>query len=194
MDFKSYPMPFNERIQYITPLQHWKMFLTLDILSIIACIIFIIITYKLSYYMTGWHFITMIISGIAFISALVITIMLIPAYYSAQSNNHDMHYISYKGNGEVVKSSDNKSKDHRIITFNSGIEQYELTIDKKYNVSKGDLIKISSNGKIPTIDYSENIKRNLTYNAIKSDHKLDVKIKHNDKWYDIDVNTIGRWW
>lgn len=193
MDFKTYPMPFDERVQHTEALQHWKMLLALGILSIIACIVFFIITYKLSYYMTGWYFITMIIGCVAFISAIIIPIILVPYYYSVQSNNHNMHYISYEGRGEVVKSSDTDSKEHRVITFNSGIEQYQLAIDKKYNVSKGDLIKISSNGKIPTIDYSENTKRNLTYNAITNDHKLDIKIKHDDKWYKIDVNTIGSW-
>lgn len=193
MDFKTYPMPFDERIQHIYMLQHWKLFLTIIALLIITSIIFLIITYKVNGYIIEWFSVSIIISAFALVAALIITAMMGLYYYDASSNNQNMRYISYEGNGEIVENCDTNSNDYRTISFNSGIEQYKLTINKKYNISKGDLIKISSNGKIPTIDYSENIKRNLTYNTITSEHNLDVKIKHDGKWYKIDVNTFDNW-
>ena len=133
MDFKTYPMPFDERIQHIYMLQHWKMFLTIIALLILTSIIFLIITYKVNGYIIEWFSVSIVISVFALVAALIITAMMGLYYYDASSNNQNMRYISYEGSGEIVENCDTNSNDYRTISFNSGIEQYKLTINKKIN-------------------------------------------------------------
>lgn len=184
MNWKTYDMPYKERLDFISDLFFWNKFVFIVISAItLICVIGIFISRKKG------HQNSYVFSCVAGSFAFVLLSFPITDYYSninsAKNNDTNMHYISYKGTGTInnVLSFDEQVENQKI-RFESDKNNYYLTINNDMPISKGDKIKVNSNGKIPTSN--EYKARELTSNTPKK-HKINVSIEHDGKWKDLEL-------
>ncbi|MGJ0146738.1 hypothetical protein ACR56S_03650 [Staphylococcus hominis] len=186
MNWKTYDMPYKERLDFVSDLFLWDKIIALVIgLSVVTfiCVMGIFISLKKR------HRQAFVFSFIAGSFSFVLLLCPIIDYYSningVKNNDTNMHYISYKGTGTInnVPSFDEQVESQKI-RFESDKNNYYLTINNDMPISKGDKIKVNSNGKIPTSN--EYKARELTSNTPKK-HKINVSIEHDGKWKDLEL-------
>lgn len=177
-------MPFKERMEFDWFTAHWQILIIVILLFLFIGIILFVLAKKVD----GEKRSNRKIGGTFFvIVGGILLIFLLSHFLAIKSNSEHLHYMTYRGQGEVI-NVENKH-DSNDVTFQIGAEKYQITVDKKYIVDIGDEMKVSSNGKIPTKDMKEKYKNNLTRNSMKSGHKLDVKINKHGLWFNIDAYT-----
>lgn len=192
-------MPIDDRFSNSSFfIEHWKMMITIGTIILIIGIVSTLYSFfkkdenvrKIKG--TGIVISAREIMGIFFSAIGIVIIALISVGVSMVYRNvSDMHYYSYKGKGVVTdaKSSSNLFQfgqdEKQIVYFNAGIKKYTIVLPNDIVVNKGDTIKVSSNGKV--IGNKDVDKSLLNSTVYSKGHKIDVELKHNNKWYDVDV-------
>ena len=111
-------------------------------------------------------------------------IMLLLFTYTLYSNTNNMKYINYNTTGKVI-NSELMAGEKQDVTFISGINKYHIVLPETVNVEKDNILKISSNGNFVTDNTQKSKYINISKFSIG--HKINVKIKQNNKWYPIDA-------
>lgn len=189
LNFETYPMPIDDRFSnssYV--IEHWKMMITISaIILIIGLVLTLYSLFKKEESVI--EIIGIVISTIGIVFIALISVGASNVY----RNTLDMHYYSYEGEGIVTdtKSSGNmfRQSDKQIVYFNADIKKYTIVLPNDVDVNKGDIIKVSSNGKvIGNKDVNKSVLNSTMYSK---GHEIDVELKHNNKWYDIDVEMYN---
>ena len=192
LNFKTYHMPIDDRFSNSSFfIEHWKMMIAIITVILIIGIVSTLYSFfkkeegvrEIIRIVISTIGIVITVLGIVFIALISVSV------YSVYKNTSDMHYYSYEGEG-IVTDAKSSSKlfhqsDKQIVYFNAGIKKYSIVLPNDIDVNKGDTIKVSSNGKV--IGNKEVNKSLLNSSMYSEGHKIDVELKHNNKWYDVDA-------
>ena len=186
MTIKEQPMNFHERLAQISFFnEHWILFSILLCLAIFICFIIV----ALGTYIKDESTMSLVcLIGIGgTIASVVLLLVLLVSTWTTHSNKNNMKYISYNMTGTVDDVSTSFSEDNQDITITSGINKYQILLPKTINIKKGDTLKVSSNGKIVTDD--DNKKGYINNSSYSEGHKINVKLKQNSTWYNINAQV-----
>lgn len=113
-------------------------------------------------------------------------LVLLISTWIVYSNNDNMKYINYNMTGTVENVSTIYNQKQNV-TVTSDIDKYHILLPPTVNVKKGDTLKVSSNGKIVTDD--DDKKEYINNSSHSEGHKVNVKLKQNNTWYNINAQV-----
>lgn len=183
MTFNEKSMTFHERLKHFSfYTDHWILFTIILSLILIIGLILIIISDKKAY--EPHHLYNKWLLAIPTGLSGILLIMLLLFTYTLYSNTNNMKYINYNTTGKVI-NSELMAGEKQDVTFISGINKYHIVLPETVNVEKDNILKISSNGNFVTDNTQKSKYINISKFSIG--HKINVKIKQNNKWYPIDA-------
>lgn len=196
MNIKQYKMPFSERIQFNWVTDHWVTFTVIILFCLVLAFATTVAIKSAKNKNSKENRIIITITSSIFV--VLFSFILLNQLYRLMHNTDHYRYISYSGQGEITNVKKTLAyygdnwEIHPIkkVSFKSGLETYKILLDDNYDIKKGDIIKVSSNGKLPAQDEKPVDGYNFSVNSLKSNHKLDVEIKQNGTWYKVKAKTL----
>lgn len=182
MNWKTYPMPLNERQEYydISNNIHKVEIIVFIIIAIVLLALYIIFKNEKNF--PGYVFLMLLVLSLVIIFVGIRNINYDKKF--VENNTLGMHYVTINGTGTVnnIDTNDEFGEEKQDIRFDADGKNYYMTIDENIAIASGDTVKVETKKKAPT---QKNInKRDLGYYA----PYIDVSVQHNGKWKKVNID------
>lgn len=201
MNFKTYPMPLDDRIKLYGDL--YQSLIPYTIGCVVAFII-LFICIGICVYKNIKSQLLILLASIAFFVSIFLIGLTFYQKLLLVNNINNTHYATLNGKGTVTyvhdssydtnhnESDDNhqfnkdlKYKDIKTVYIKSNDSKFVMKINKDINIKQEDRIKIKTNRKIPINNSFDKHKLNFISNDIT------CYVQHNGKWSKIDIPYLN---